>query len=236
VLAEDGAVVVALADRLATFDLDSGCFTYLPVDLALPAGHLFNDAVVDPAGRLIIGTMLPGRGNDAAARFYRIDHDLVATPLFDPVNTTSGLAFAPDGRTLNFSDSYAEVRKIWAADYESTSGRVGAARLVVNFGDLPGRPDGAAVDSQGGYWIAAMGTSFLHRFDADGRLDQSIKLPVDTPTRPAFGGGDLTTLYLTTGGLKAGEIDDGLKGALLAFAAPFAGTEASRMIIPKGAR
>jgi L-arabinonolactonase len=231
VLTEAGKLVVALSDTLYLFDPVDGSFVVLPVDLALPPGHLFNDASVDPSGRLIIGTMLPGRGDDGKARFYRIDPNLSATPMFEAVNTTNGLAFAPDGRTIYFSDSWAGVRKVWAASYDPASGNAGAPRLFVDFGDLPGRPDGAAVDAEGGYWIAAMGTPFLHRFDAGGRLDHSIGLPVDTPTRPAFGGDGLETLYLTTGGLKGGESDDGVKGLLLAIETSFVGIAAVPMRI-----
>jgi len=236
VLGEGGKVVVALSDTLAQFDPDMGSFTPLALDLRLPERHLFNDAVVDPAGCLIIGTMLPGRGNDGRARFFRIDPQLRSTALFGPVNTTNGLAFSPDGRTLYFSDSGGGVRSIWAADYDPATGHAGQPRLFVDFADLPGRPDGAAVDAEGGYWSAAMAAHCLYRFSPDGVLDRSLTLPVDTPTRPAFGGPDLSTLFLTTGGLKGGEVDDGVKGALLATAANCPGlpAHAMRLDLPKG--
>lgn len=229
VLAEGGKVVVALSDRLALFDPEFGSFTPLTLDLRLPDGHLFNDAIVDPAGCLIIGTMLPGRGDDGLARFYRIDAKLRATALLNPVNTTNGLAFAPDGRTLYFSDSGGGVRKVWAAEYDPSSGTATHTRLFVDFGNLPGRPDGATVDVEGGYWCAAMAAHCLYRFTADGALDRTLDLPIDTPTRPAFGGQSLSTLYLTTGGLKGGEADDGVKGAVLALSPPYAGLPAQVM-------
>ncbi|TRW17332.1 SMP-30/gluconolactonase/LRE family protein [Glacieibacterium frigidum] len=223
VLRERGGLIVALSDGLAAFDPAAGTFTTMPLDLTLPPGHLFNDATVDSHGRLIIGTMLPGRGNDARAAIYGIDADLSVRVLVDGLNTTNGLAFSPDGRTLYFSDSFADVRKVWAAPYDPATGTMGAARLFVDFANLPGKPDGATIDSEGGYWSAAMASPYLHRFMPDGRLDRSLELPVDTPTRPAFGGSNLRTLYLTTAGLKNGETDDGIKGGLLAMPAPFAG-------------
>jgi len=222
-LRERGGLIVALSDTLATFDPASGAFTLLPLDLTLPAGHLFNDATVDPQGRIIIGTMLPGRGNDRKAAVYRVDADLKPHVLVDGLNTTNGLAFSPDGQTFYYSDSYADVRTVWCARYDSATGTIEAARVFVDFADLPGKPDGAAIDSDGGYWSAAMGSPYLHRFTPDGRLDRSLALPVDTPTRPAFGGDHLRTLYLTTAGLKNGETDDGVKGGVLAIAVPFEG-------------
>lgn len=220
-----GGFLVALSDTLARFDPDNGQFSILPLDLDLPPGHLFNDATVDSAGRLIIGTMLPGRGDDGRANIYQICGDLRVTLLVEGLNTTNGLAFSPDGRILYFSDSYVDVRKVWAADYDPTAGTMDAARVFVDFAGLPGKPDGAAVDSQGGYWSAAMTSPFVHRFTPDGRLDFSLELPIDTPTRPAFGGQGLRDLYLSTGGLKGGETDDGLKGAILRLQTAFAGAE-----------
>lgn len=222
---EGGGLLVALSDTLARFDPATGEFSPLPLDLELPAGHLFNDATVDLAGRLVIGTMLPGRGDDGRAVIYRIDADLRATVVVEGLNTTNGLAFSPDGTTLYFSDSYAKVCKVWAVEYSPKTGVMGEPRLFVDFSGLPGKPDGAAVDAQGGYWSAAMASSFLHRFTPDGQLDLSLELPVDTPTRPAFGGPGLKDIYLSTGGLKGGETDDGLKGGILRLQTRFIGVE-----------
>jgi len=223
VLRERGGLIVALSDTLSAFDPATGLFDPLPIDLALPTGHLFNDATVDPKGRLIIGTMLPGRGNDVRATIYSIDTDLSVRVLVDGLNTTNGLAISPDGRKLYYSDSFADVRKVWVAPYDTTTGALGTARLFIDFADIPGKPDGAAVDLDGGYWSAAMASRYLHRFAPDGRLDLSLELPLDTPTRPAFGGPDLRTVYLTTGGLKNGEADDGVKGGVLAIRTRFTG-------------
>jgi L-arabinonolactonase len=231
VLREGGGLIAALSDKLYSFDPANGAFENLNIPLSLPAGHVFNDAVVDRMGRLIIGTMLPGRGNDGKAAFYQIGHDRKPKLLFDGYNTTNGLAFSPDGRTLYFSDSYAEVRKIWAADYDPQTGSAGAPKLFADFADLPGKPDGAAVDSYGGYWIAAMASPYVHRFTAAGQLDLSLHLPVNTPTRPAFGGDDMTTLFVTTGGLKNGESDCGTKGSLLAISTKFSGMPSNLCIL-----
>lgn len=222
-LREGGGLIAALSDRLYGFDPTTGVFSDLEIALSLPKGHLFNDATIDAAGRLIIGTMLPGRGNDGKACFYQIDSDHRVVLLCEGFNTTNGLAFSPDGKTLYFSDSFADVRQVWAADYDPVNGAMATPRLFIDFTHLPGKPDGAAVDSSGGYWIAAMASPYLHRFTPGGELDFSLSLPVDSPTRPCFGGTGMPAIYLTTGGLKAGEVDDGLKGGLLAIKSKFTG-------------
>jgi sugar lactone lactonase YvrE len=227
VLRDGGGLIAALSDRLYIFDPSTGDFTDLNINVSLPDGHLFNDATVDATGRLIIGTMLPGRGNDGKACFFSIGPDHNARLLFEGYNTTNGLAFSPDGLTFYFSDSHVDSRKVWASDYNPSTGTTGSPRLFIDFKDLPGKPDGAAIDCEGGYWLAAMASPFVHRFTAEGQLDRSYFLPLDTPTRPAFGGDGLATLYLTTGGLKSGESDDGLKGGLLSVETGFSGVSAN---------
>jgi L-arabinonolactonase len=222
-LREDGGLLVALNDKLAHFDRKTGEFKILPLALTLPAGHFFNDATVDKAGRLIIGTMLPGRGNDAKAALYQINADLSVKVLISDLNTSNGLAFSPDGKTLYVSDSWQEVKKVWSASYDIDSGDVGVFELFIDFKDLPGKPDGGTVDADGGYWLASMASPYVHRFTPEGKLDVSIELPLNTPTRPSFGGAHLSTIYLTTGGLKAGELDDGLRGGLLEIRTSFKG-------------
>jgi sugar lactone lactonase YvrE len=61
-----------------------------------------------------------------------------------------------------------------------------------------GRPDGAAVDSEGAYWCAMFEGARLLRFAPDGALLREVKLPLRCPTMAAFGGDDLRTLYITS--------------------------------------
>jgi sugar lactone lactonase YvrE len=61
-----------------------------------------------------------------------------------------------------------------------------------------GRPDGAAVDSEGCYWSAMFEGQRLQRLSPEGQVLQAVTLPVRCPTMPCFGGADLKTLYVTT--------------------------------------
>jgi sugar lactone lactonase YvrE len=61
-----------------------------------------------------------------------------------------------------------------------------------------GRPDGAAVDTEGCYWVAMFEGQRLLRLSPQGEVLREIRLPVRCPTMPCFGGHDLQTLYITT--------------------------------------
>jgi sugar lactone lactonase YvrE len=67
-----------------------------------------------------------------------------------------------------------------------------------SLGTYGGRPDGAAVDAEGGYWVAMYEGARVLRLRADGAVTDEIALPVRCPTMPCFGGADLKTLYITT--------------------------------------
>ena len=60
--------------------------------------------------------------------------------------------------------------------------------------------DGLAVDSDGGVWVACWQTARILRYRPDGVLDRTITLPFPHLVSLAFGGADMTDVYVTTGG------------------------------------
>lgn len=86
---------------------------------------------------------------------------------------------------------------IYAYDYDVLTGTPANRRIFARLAD--GHfPDGAAIDDQGGYWIALIGAGAIWRFAPDGRLDRVIQTPTRIPAMVAFDGDDLATLLLTT--------------------------------------
>lgn len=151
----------------------------------------FNDGRCDRQGRFWVGSMHEesGRPRQWRGSLARLAEDGASwePPLQTQMGVPNGLAFSPDGRRLYFSDSHPERACVWVCDYEPELGRAGPPQLFIPA--LPaGRPDGAAVDAEGGYWICANDGAALFRYRADGRLDRRIELPVAKPTMCAFGG------------------------------------------------
>ena len=58
------------------------------------------------------------------------------------------------------------------------------------------------MDSEGYLWSAHWDGWCVTRYDPDGQVDRVINLPVPRPTSCAFGGPDLTTLYVTTARIR----------------------------------
>ncbi|MBK5410318.1 SMP-30/gluconolactonase/LRE family protein [Pseudomonas sp. TH34] len=158
-----------------------------------------NDGRCDRQGRFWAGSMVLNMGANAAEGvLYRYQ---AGQPVHTELNgfiTPNGLAFSPDGRTMYLSDSHPLVQQIWAFDYDIDSGTPSNRRLFVDMHHFLGRPDGAAVDAEGCYWICANDAGLVHRFTPDGRLDRSLTVPVKKPTMCAFGGSRLDTLFVTS--------------------------------------
>lgn len=201
-----GALLMARRDGLWRFDPATAHSTLVAEPPYDPTQQRFNDGKADAQGRLWVGTRDDERRPDAA--LYRWDGADCKRMRSDLTNA-NGLAFSPDGRTLYQSDTAAH--RIDAFDFDPVEGSLSRGRVFAHFEpksdsedlahDLPrygGRPDGAAVDADGNYWVAMYEGQRLLQLAPDGSELQSMTLPVSCPTMPCFGGADLRTLYLTT--------------------------------------
>jgi sugar lactone lactonase YvrE len=168
-----------------------------------------NDGRCDRQGRFWAGSMVLNMGANAAnGTLYRYSAGQRG-PLDSRLSgfiVPNGLGFSPDGRTMYLSDSHPQVQQIWAFDYDIETGTPSNRRVFVDMNRHEGRPDGAAVDADGCYWICANDAGLIHRFTPDGRLDRSLAVPVKKPTMCAFGGPRLDTLFVTS--IRPGDDQD----------------------------
>lgn len=175
----------------------------------------FNDGRCDASGRFWISTMCMDMALAApVGAWYCLDERGLGGPFCAGLVTPNGSAFSPDGRTLYFSDSHPSVQKVWAFDFDATSAAISNGREFVDMTPLPGRPDGAAVDVEGHYWICGNDAGQVHRFSPAGALVASIHLPVAKPSMCAFGGPDRNILLVTS--IQPAGVATGLSGAVFA--------------------
>ncbi len=221
--AKGGGYVAALRSGVWLLDSAGRKLRQLAANPENAATHRFNDGRVDPRGRYLSGTLDEQKAAGDAG-LYRCDRRGLEK-LMDGVMTSNGLAFAPDGRTLYFSDTPRHV--IYRFDYDPDTGAATNRRVfarVEPIGTDRGRPDGAAVDMEGCYWSSLYEGSRIRRYDPDGKVMADYHVPALNTTMPAFGGTDMKTLFVTTardkkggpgGGLYAMPVDvAGLPGTL----------------------
>jgi sugar lactone lactonase YvrE len=163
------------------------------------AGMRFNDGRCDRQGRFVAGTMLMSMADSRQEGcVVSYQKDSILKTVVHGLYTPNGMAFSPDGRTMYLSDSHPKSQLVWAFDYDTASGTPSNRRVFVDMNSLPGRPDGAAVDEDGCYWVCGNDAGHIHRFTPQGKLDQSLAVPVKKPAMCAFGGADMKTLYVTS--------------------------------------
>lgn len=165
--------------------------------LFAPDAPGLNDLFVDPAGRVICGTMrsdpFSTTGPRTAGECWLIDAEGEATELYGGISLTNGIGLSPDGTVLYHADT---VQGVWAHDYDD--GAVSNRRLFVGANGL--QPDGLAVDESGTVWIADVsGTGAVRGFSSEGTEIGRVEVPARMVTSVCFGGADRRDLYIVTG-------------------------------------
>lgn len=194
-----GDVIVALASGFHRFSPTTGALNFIAGPDTRDFGHRFSEGTVDPRGRFLAGTS-PYEGPtalDNTGRVFALAEG-EANEVVRGFHTINGMTFSPDGKTAYASDSFPDVRKVWAWDYDADDGSWRNKRLFFDTVNRPGRPDGAAMDEDGCYWSAAVNGWQLLRITPAGDVDMIIDVPVERPSKPCFGGRDLSTLYFTS--------------------------------------
>ncbi len=198
-----GDLLLGMRDGLWRFDPVSGRRERLAAPPYDTAHERFNDGKADSHGRFWVGTIFEPR-EPARAALYRYGSGKLDRVAGD-ITVSNGLAWSPDGRTMYWSDT--RSHRIFAFDFDATEGSVRRQRVFASFpvktagtdlASYGGRPDGAAVDGEGAYWVAMYEGQRLLRLAPDGSLLRELPLPVRCPTMPCFGGPDLRTLFITT--------------------------------------
>jgi sugar lactone lactonase YvrE len=211
---QGGGLVMALRDGIYLAREWGGPLLRLVAAPYDTAKLRFNDGKCDAQGRFWAGSLYEPK-DQALGTLYMLDGQGLHAMLGgdkDGVVTANGLAWSPDGRTAYWADTAAH--QVRAFDVGAASGQLSGGRVFHQMPPKPagwvwgseapntphygGRPDGAAVDSEGCYWSAQYEGQRLLRLSPTGEVLAEVATPVPCPTMPCFGGPDLKTLFITT--------------------------------------
>ncbi|MEU8823466.1 SMP-30/gluconolactonase/LRE family protein [Streptomyces sp. NPDC048636] len=206
-----GGLVVNLRDGVGLYGADGG-FRWLLREVV--PGRRGNDAAVAPDGSLWAGTMrydaAPGGGT-----LTRIAPDGGRTDVLSDVAVSNGIGWSPDGRLMYYVDTPTRRVDVFDGDGGRGPAEFSARRPFVRLEEGAGQPDGLCVDAEGAVWVALWDGGAIRRYAPDGTLDRVVELPVPRPTACAFGGPDLTDLYVTTARVGVNPAAAPLAGSLL---------------------
>ncbi|MDR7036300.1 sugar lactone lactonase YvrE [Methylobacterium sp. BE186] len=185
-------VIAGFKSGVACLDLESGARTDLVRPEPYPPGNRLNSGNVGPDGALWFGSMDDGE-TEPTGGFHRWDGERLLD-FGGSAAVTNGPVVSPDGHRLYTIDTGNGVVRVH--DLDGT--RVGEPRPLITFEPGWGKPDGLTLDADGHLWICHYAGSRITRFAPDGQVERILPVPTALVTKCAFGGADLSTLYITT--------------------------------------
>ncbi|SHG87631.1 SMP-30/gluconolactonase/LRE family protein [Ferrimonas marina] len=163
-------------------------------EAGLPANR-YNDAQIDPRGRLWAGTMAID-ADAPSGRLYRYSPGGAWRQMESDFFISNGPVFSPCGRVLYYADSLA--RTVYHYELDRNCDPISERRHFITLPEGEGVPDGMTCDIQGNLWICHFDGGGISRYSPSGQRIGWIDLPVSKVASCTFGGSNMSTLFITT--------------------------------------
>jgi sugar lactone lactonase YvrE len=147
----------------------------------------FNEAKCDPYGRLVLGTT--GFDGFSSGSLYSVDPSGEWRAIYNAAGLVTGMQWSDDGSRMWFTDT--RVSTIFTCDYTPQGEMRNVRPFVVGV-----RGEGLARDAHGGFWTGGGGR--IVRWDSSGEQTLELAIPARRVTSLAFGGAELSTLFIAT--------------------------------------
>lgn len=185
-----GGFVAALGDSIVVTDPDGAVEREIArVEHAMD-GMRFNEGKCDPFGRFLVGSMNVTTGEPDAA-LYSVEADGTTRLLRGGFGVTNGIEWSDDGTVMYVTDTSAST--VYRASY-GPDGELGELEPFI----VGAAHDGLVRDDEGCFWSAVYGSGKVERYGPDGSHLETVELPAPNVTSVAFGGPDMSTLFVGT--------------------------------------
>jgi sugar lactone lactonase YvrE len=154
-----------------------------------------NDGRADRQGGFWFGTMgkKAEKGLASIWRWYRGE----LRQLVQGITIPNSICFTPDGTAAHFSDT--TLGKVMKVALDAEGWPKGSPEVWLDLERAGLNPDGAVIDAEGRFWNAQWGAGRVACYGPDGVFLDAVETPgAPQSSCPAFGGPDLSTLYVTT--------------------------------------
>lgn len=195
VLHENGAIGLGMREGFGILDPSTGASRLVAPIEPLVAHLRLNDGKTDGSGRWWAGTMTDPP-TEGSGTLYRLGDDARLTVVLRGLTISNGLGWSPDHRVMYLIDSATGC--LDAFDFDLSDGEIANRRTVARVEAGVGVLDGLAVDEEGCIWVAIWGAGEVRCFSPLGEHLRSVMLPASAASSCAFGGHDLSTLFVTT--------------------------------------
>ncbi|MBF4604976.1 SMP-30/gluconolactonase/LRE family protein [Curtobacterium sp. VKM Ac-2884] len=185
-----GGFVAALGDTVVVTDEHGVVERELTRVEHATAGLRFNEGKCDPFGRFLVGSMNLTTGEPDGA-LYSVEADGATRVLRGGFGVTNGFEWSDDGTVMYVTDTSAST--IYRGSY-GPDGELGELEPFV----VGHAHDGLVRDDEGCSWSAVYGGGRVERYGPDGSHLETVELPTPNVTSVAFGGPDMSTLFVAS--------------------------------------
>jgi sugar lactone lactonase YvrE len=190
---ESGGYVVAAGLKLIVLNENLDVIGTSPLEM--PNENVrTNDGNVDINGNYWVGCF----ANDAKPKqgnLRRISPNLDSKVFLKDITIANGMDWSPDNKICYYIDT--PTKKVSRFNFNIETSELDGELEAIDVSEYSGAPDGMCVDSLGNLWVAFWGGGCIRSFSPSGELIAQVDVPATLVTNCAFGGPDLSTLYIT---------------------------------------
>jgi len=204
----EGGYIAPLIDKVALVDNELGITEDLGNPVQEKAHLLIGDGTAGPDGCYYFTTYDCKDLYSTEGGIFRVNTDRSIVQVLGKLSLPNGIAFNISGSKLYITEMFRN--RIVSYDFNISSGSFSNRSVFKDVPQEAGLPDGLIIDSEGCLWSAHWQGFRVTRYTPEGNIDRVIEVPVPTPTCMAFGGPEMTTLYITTAkkGLSNQQLSD----------------------------
>ena len=153
-----------------------------------------NDGNVDINGNYWVGAFAndakPHQGN-----LRRISPNLDSKVFLKDITIANGMDWSPDNKIFYYIDT--PTKKVSRFKFNTETSEIEDELEAIDVSQYSGAPDGMCVDALGNLWVAFWGGGCVRSFSPSGELLAQVDVAATLVTNCAFGGPDLSTLFIT---------------------------------------
>jgi sugar lactone lactonase YvrE len=190
---ESGGYVVAAGLKLITLNENLDVISSSPLEM--PNENVrTNDGNVDLNGNYWVGSF----ANDAKPKqgnLRRISPNLQSKVFLQDITIANGMDWSLDNKICYYIDT--PTKKVSRFNFNTETSEFEGELEAIDVSQYSGAPDGMCVDAAGNLWVAFWGGGCVRSFSPTGELLAQVDVAATLVTNCAFGGPDLSTLYIT---------------------------------------
>ncbi len=191
-----GEYLATLPDKVILCNDEYRILEDFPRPLREKSYMILNDGTVGPDGCFYFSIINAEDLYSKEGAVARLNTDFSIEIVAEGFALPNGLAFDSPGTRFYVTEMFANT--IHRFDFSAESGVLSGKKSFAVIPEEDGMPDGLIIDSEDFLWSAHWQGFRVTRYDPDGKIERTVSVPVPTPTCMAFGGEEMTTLYITT--------------------------------------